>query len=205
MPLQINRVYTKVYGSLPGDSPLLIPVPTTAGYPIQRLHILAADGFIPLSNATRKELGYHLLVCSGWRAHRWTSWNDYVVFVVKKYGSLEKGRKFLAFDSPHECGLAMDLGVGGLIPNSATIEQQKKTRLYKWLVNNAYKYGWTAYEPESWHWEYNIPLADYKAGKRLNQPLQAAIATKPLIIQNDVCEDNSCIEAPLDPDFIIHK
>ena len=197
MPFQVNRVYTSFYGTLPGDSPLLVPVPTTKGYPQQRLHVLAAAGFTPLAEAAEKDLGFPLLGCSGWRPHRWTSWEQYVAFVTRKYGSLATGRKYLGFNSPHEVGLCIDLNCGGLSPTVATIPQQKQTKLYKWLEDNASTFGWTIYPVEAWHFEFNIPLADYKAGKKPDQPQQTAVETKPLIIQNDVCEDNTCFTSPL--------
>ena len=157
------RVTTKEFGSLPGNSPLLVPVPNTDGQQ-QRLHILAAGALVTMSAAVEIALGFPLLVASGWRSHRWASWEDYVNFVEAKYGSLDQGRKFLAFDSPHETGLACDFGCGGLMPVSATIFTQKRRPFYHWLVEHAWQYGWHPYHVEPWHWEHWVPLEAYKTG-----------------------------------------
>lgn len=186
---QQNRVYVSDYGTLAANSPLLVPVPTIRGKVPQKLHMLAAHGFSILSGAAQKDLGFPLLVASGWRPHRWKSWEEYVAAVVKQYGSLEKGRKYKAFDSPHETGLAIDLGCGGLLPKSTTIPAQKKTPLFKWLVANAWLYGWTPYFVEPWHWEYKVPIANYKSGESLDhQDVVAAAQSHP----DDICEDESC-------------
>jgi len=188
-----HRVRVDFYGSLPGDSPLLVPIPTAAGYPQQRLHVLAAKALGPMSDAVYKDLGFPLEAASGWRPHRWPSWEYYVVFVTKKYGSLERGRIYLGFDSPHETSLAVDFACGGLRPDSSTIEKQKNTPLYKWLMEHADKYGFSCYKPESWHFEYWIDQDSYKSG----------VITKPCIYTpspapiNDVCEDGSCFTTPL--------
>jgi LAS superfamily LD-carboxypeptidase LdcB len=45
--------------------------------------------------------------------------------------------------SNHQSGFAIDINTG------------KRTKVYKWLVRNALKYGWVrAVESERWHWEY---------------------------------------------------
>jgi len=183
-----KRVSTKFYGTLPSNSPLLEPVPTTLGHQPQRLHVLAAHALAPMASAVAQDLGIVLLGASGWRPHRWASWADYVAYVTKRYGSLEKGRLYLAFDSPHETGLALDFGCGGLEPRSATIALQKQTPLFKWLVENAWNFGWHPYKQESWHWEYPVSLSNYRSGMAEPGPAPPLPA----------CEDGVCIEAPLD-------
>lgn len=163
-----NRVRVSVYGSLPEWSPLLVPVPTAPGHPKQFLHWLAARGLEYMSTAAKFEIPHAvpngLLVASGRRDRRWSSLKEYEEALIKKYGSVARGRKFLAFESPHETALAVDFGCGGLAPVSATIASQKETDLYKWLCENAHDYGWTPYLPEPWHWEFNVPLSAYRAG-----------------------------------------
>jgi hypothetical protein len=196
MPYIENRVTTKYYGTIATDSPLLVPVPTTPGHAEQRLHACAAQGLGPLSDAAKTDLGFDLVGASGWRPHRWSSWDDYVTFVTKRYGSLQEGRKYLAFDSPHETGLALDFGCGGLMPVSATIPTQKQTPLFKWLVENAWKFGWTPYMVEPWHWEFHITLDEYTLGSMVSTPTTPEEGA-PL----PICEDDSmgmCIEAPHD-------
>jgi D-alanyl-D-alanine dipeptidase len=194
-----NRVTVKYYGRLPSDSPLLVPIATAPGHPQQRLHKLATAALAILSAAVQKDLGFPLLIASGWRPHRWTSREQYEAVLIQKYGSVAKGRIYLAFDSPHETGLAMDIGVGGLSPNSATIPQQKQTALYKWLDKNESLYGFTDYSPEPWHKEFHISLNAYKTGipdavPATENVTPAAPATSEI---NDVCEDNTCMESPL--------
>ena len=178
-----NRVTTKEFGSLPGDSPLLVNVPTAPGHSQQRLHVVVAQSLIPMSEAVEQSLGFPLLVASGWRPHRWTSRAQYEQVLIEKYGSVAKGRLYLAFDSPHETGLAADMGCGGLSPVSATIPQQEQTPLFKWLVDNAWNYGFTPYKVECWHWEHRVSLASYQSGEPDAPPEPVSTQNDP----NDVC------------------
>src|ERR1017187_1782275 len=183
MSFMENRVTTKEFGSLPGDSELLVNVPTSPGHAQQRLHKLVAASLIPMSEAVESDLGFPLLVASGWRPHRWTSRAQYEQVLIAKYGSVAKGRLYLAFDSPHETGLAMDLGCGGLSPVSATIEQQKTTPLYKWLIQHAWEYDFHPYLLESWHFEKRISLSSYQSGEPDAPPEPVTTCNDP----NDVC------------------
>jgi len=169
-----NRVRVGEYGSLPGSSPLLVIVPTVPGKEPQKLHVLAAVDLNRMAEAMKHDLGLELLVSSGWRPRRWKSRHDYEHELVRRYGSpgesleaaVARGRKFLAYESPHETGLAVDLGCGGLAPVSRTIERQKKTPVYHWLCACAVGFGFSPYLPEPWHWEHRVPLADYLAGSK---------------------------------------
>ena len=178
-----NRVTIKEFGSLPGDSELLVNIPTAPGHAQQRLHKVAAAALVPMSEAVEQALGFPILGASGWRPHRWSSRAQYEQVLIEKYGSVAKGRLYLAFDSPHETGLALDLGCGGLSPVSATIEQQKTTPMWKWLVDNAWQYGWTPYKVETWHWEHRISLSSYQSGEPDAPPEPVTTCTDP----NDVC------------------
>ncbi len=157
-----KRVLVKVYGTLPANSPLLVTVPGVGG--TMRLHKLAADGFTTLAAAIKKDLKIDLKIASGWRPHRWKSRADYEAFVTKKYDSVADGKRFLAYDSPHETGLAMDIGVGGLKPDRSTIDEQRKTKLHAWMVAHAFKFGWHPYKVEPWHWEFPISVQAWKSG-----------------------------------------
>jgi D-alanyl-D-alanine dipeptidase len=157
----MNRVYVKNYGSLQPDDPRLIPVASIPGK-VCKLHYLAAAAFTVMAYACFLQTGIRLVAASGWRPHRWKSRAEYEAYLVKHYGSILAGQKWVAFDSPHETGLAVDLGCGGLSPNSQTAQTQKRTALYKWMIDNAALYGFTPYLPEPWHWEFNIPKADWE-------------------------------------------
>jgi hypothetical protein len=219
MPFKENRVRVSYYGELDRTSNLLVDVPTAIGHPQQKVHVLFAQAFERMSDACEKYLGFRLLVASGWRPHRWKSKEQYEQILIKKYTNKTKqelkkdivtkeeilkcGRQYLAYHSAHTTGLAIDLGCGGLSPNSATIEQQKKTKLYKWLKENAWKYGIFPFLKETWHYEYNIPLEAYKTGKLDTTNLITSIEpVSPIIQTNDVCEDNICIEGPWDLDYL---
>ena len=165
MSYEENRVRVKVYGSLSGKSPFLVPVASVPGKTC-RLHVLAAEGFAKMAEAIKADLGLDLAITSGWRPHRWKSREDYEKTMIAKYGSVAEGKKWMAFNSPHETGLAMDIGVGGLTPNRKTASQQRETDLHEWLVEHAFEYGWHPYKKEPWHWEYPLDLESYRSGLR---------------------------------------
>ena len=184
-----NRVTTAEFGPLPANSPLLVDVPTAPGHQQQRNHVVTAGYLIKMSAAAEQSLGYPLLIASGWRPHRWTSRAQYEAILIQRYGSVAKGRLYLAFDSPHETGLACDFGCGGLQPVSATIPQQKETPLFKWLVDNAWMFGFTPYKVEPWHWESRISSAAYLSGVPDASPSATDVAAP-------VCspDDPNCVE-----------
>ena len=183
-----QRVTTAYYGTLPRDSSLLVSIPTTPGHQPQYLHVLAAYALQPMAIAVKNDLGIVLLGASGWRPHRWASREQYEEVLVERYGSVAKGRLYLAFNSPHETGLACDFGCGGLEPRSATIPTQKRTPLFHWLVANADRFGWHPYEVECWHWEFPVSLNAYRSG--VADPLGPS--------ELPPCADGMCVEAPLD-------
>jgi LAS superfamily LD-carboxypeptidase LdcB len=178
MSYEEKRVLVKIYGSLPASSPLLVDIPTMLGKAQQRLHKLAAEGLGVMAKAAASDLGLVLLGASGWRPHRWASREEYERRLIRQYGSVAQGRRFLAFDSPHETGLALDFGCGGLEPRSSTIVEQRRTPLFHWLVANAWKFGWHPYKVEPWHWEFPMSLEAYHSG--------------------DADEDDQHLEAPFD-------
>lgn len=159
-----KRVSTRVYGTLPSKSPLLVPVPGVKGSR-RRLHVLAAAAMTRMAEAIKRDLDIELELASAWRRHRWKSRAHYEATVIKRFGSVREGRKWLAFNSPHETGLAMDIGVGGLWPSKKTRQAQRLQPLHKWLVQHAHEYGWHPYKREPWHWEYPISLEAYATGE----------------------------------------
>ena len=160
--MQENRVRVKDYGRIESETDArLIPIPSIPGKTC-KLHRLAAAAFSVMAYACLMQTGIRLLAASGWRPHRWKSRAEYEAYLIAQYGSIYNGQRWVAFDSPHETGLAVDLGSGGLSPNSQTAQAQKRTNLYKWLKDNAHIYGWTPYLREPWHWEYNISKSDWE-------------------------------------------
>lgn len=164
MNYEEKRVKVAELGTLSGTSPLLVEIPGTSGP--RKLHRLAAGSFKVMAAAIERDLGIAVKAASAWRPHRWTSRKQYEDTLIAKYGSVQVGRKWLAFDSPHETGLAVDFGVGGLEPVSKTVDKQRKTPLHLWLVTHAHEYGWHPYKNEPWHWEYPLSLAAFKTGER---------------------------------------
>ena len=165
MSYQEKRVRVKRYGKMQRRSPLLVTVPSAKENRTMRLHKLAAAGMEAMAEAILSDLGIELRIVSGWRRHRWKSWEHYEETLIKKYGSVKKGRRWLAYASPHETGLAMDIGVGGLWPSSKTAKAQRKQPLHDWLVEHAWEYGWHPYKNEPWHWEFPISKQAWKSGE----------------------------------------
>jgi D-alanyl-D-alanine carboxypeptidase len=70
--------------------------------------------------------------------------------------SPNSGSAGLAVNSPHFTGRALDLYVGGdpVDTRDSNRGVQVETRVYKWLVRNAERFGFRPYFYEPWHWEY---------------------------------------------------
>lgn len=89
-----------------------------------------------------------LKVISAFRSHEY---QDHL-----RQQSPHSGRAGLAVNSPHFTGRALDLYVGGE-PVSTKDENralQTQTKVYRWLVQNAARFGFQPYFYEPWHWEY---------------------------------------------------
>ena len=72
-----------------------------------------------------------------------------------------------AFRGPHETGLAFDIGNHGLSAKSSGpkgIPYQKQQPAFKWLVKNAWRWGFYPYKNETWHWEFLPTLKSYITG-----------------------------------------
>lgn len=70
--------------------------------------------------------------------------------------SPQSGRAGLAVNSPHFTGRALDLYVGGepVSTKDKNRALQTQTLVYRWLVQNAARFGFQPYFYEPWHWEY---------------------------------------------------
>ena len=72
--------------------------------------------------------------------------------------------------SPHETGLAFDIGNNGLIPETdperggIPKREQRNTTAHNWLKNNAHRFGITPLKTEPWHWEVLVPQANFSSG-----------------------------------------
>lgn len=121
----------------------------------RRLHPAAAPLLSRMLDAVALALGERPRLASAWRAHRWRDRAHYETFLVQRYGSVAKGRRWLAFDFDSL----------GLRPSSATADAQRRSPLYLWLLANAAAFGWHPYLAEPWHWECPLPR-DVWAGVR---------------------------------------
>ncbi len=71
--------------------------------------------------------------------------------------------------SPHRTGTAVDLYVGQLADlgvdntSSASRLHMSRTATYRWLVQNAGRFGFVPYVYEPWHWEWVSPTGGYAA------------------------------------------
>lgn len=158
-----RRVRVAKFGALPKSSALLRDVPGTGNKP-RKLHRLAAIDLDALIATCKADIGVDLLIQSGWRPHLWSSYAQYEAKMIQQFGSVSKGKKYRAFDSPHETGLAVDFGSGGLEASASTIDKQRKTPAYQWLVANAYRFGFMPYSAEPWHWEHPLSLRAWTTG-----------------------------------------
>jgi zinc D-Ala-D-Ala carboxypeptidase len=70
--------------------------------------------------------------------------------------SPNSGSAGLAVNSPHFTGRALDIYVGGepVDTTDSNRARQIETRVYRWLVLNAERFGFRPYCYEPWHWEY---------------------------------------------------
>lgn len=118
----------------------------------------AKDQFEAMAKQAEKE-GLKLIVTSSYRGYDYqeTLYNNYVKRDGKKAADTYSGRPGF---SEHQTGLAVDLYDGETI-----YTEFEKTKEFKWMQENAHKYGFilrfpkdkedlTGYEYESWHYRY---------------------------------------------------
>jgi LAS superfamily LD-carboxypeptidase LdcB len=159
------RVVRDAYGNIPKDSKLLVDVASVTTPP-QKLHVVCAKRFFALAEAAAKAGMGRLAVLSGWRANEYNDNRDtYCKAMIKDYGSCAKGAEYKAFKSPHETGLAFDLGSPSPFTAEKTlIDKMKAHKLFPWLKANAHKHGITPYKKEPWHWECVIARESWTVG-----------------------------------------
>ncbi|MGB5347588.1 MAG: D-alanyl-D-alanine carboxypeptidase family protein [Woeseia sp.] len=86
---------------------------------------------------------------------------------VARYGSESAARKWVAppGKSAHHSGRAIDLYLGYDI-SSRLAPKIRNTAAWRWLRDNAERFGFYPYENEPWHWEYNPPQGGAAAAAR---------------------------------------
>lgn len=128
----------------------------------QMVRKIANDNLQLMSNAFFEEFWEKITVVSAYRSY------DYQVWIKKRWCADNFCAK--AGYSEHQSWLALDLWDAST--NSEWTKNQKLQKYFKWLNNNAYKYGfhntyqkWLKidwYEIEPWHWRYLwVELATY--------------------------------------------
>lgn len=165
-----RRVRVRDYASLSAADERMIVLPGDISFGgARRLHAAVVEDLKAMLRDMRAAGLPATKVSSAWRPRRWKSRAEYEDYLVKKYGkpgwtraqSVKEGQRWLAFESPHETGLTVDLRSTDLEAKSATANKQKTTPSYAWLKANASKYGWYPYLKEPWHWEHPIPKEDF--------------------------------------------
>jgi len=141
--------------SEPAKSDLVMVSGRGGTYPV---HYLAKQALDEMTKEARKA-GFAsplLQVSSGYRSvsKQWEIWNA----ERPKYKSDDACRQYVAYPgySAHHSGRALDLYLGYPIDKDY-IPQMKKSAIYKWLCQNASRFGFYPYDTEPWHWEYNPP------------------------------------------------
>ncbi len=168
-----NRVRIKHYGGtiLNKKDKLLaiIKGPNERGY--LRAHGLVVKRYQAMKAAAAAD-GVQMKVVSGWRKHKYKSYEDYTEkMLAKGFKSAKSASKWIAFNSPHETGMALDLNsVGeekGMIctKHAETSGRNAATKLAKWMKANAWKFGFSPYKGESWHWEVRLPVHAWVTGE----------------------------------------
>ena len=153
---------------MPCSAPQIVDVGAPSS---KRAHVLVVKRFKLLQEAFIKETGLEpLKVTSACRPHRWASRAAYEAKMIKSYGSVAEGRKWVAFASPHESGLALDMTHPAKPRLEVSSKAAKAGRLQKspaflWLKANAHRWGFTPYKREPWHWELKVPYESWRTGE----------------------------------------
>jgi hypothetical protein len=145
------------------------------------LHRLAAQALDAMQRAARAEgiAAPLLLPTSGYRswAKQATLWKG---ALTKSGGDATEARKWVAppGGSAHQSGRAVDLYLG-LKNARENVAAQRKTAAWKWLEQNAVRFGFYPYGAEPWHWEYNPPAG--ASAPRASTPATAPTAPPPRV------------------------
>lgn len=117
------------------------------------------EAYLDMANQAEQE-GIKLIVSSSYRSfeEQEATYKDFYYAKGETYADSYAAR---AGHSEHQTGLALDI----FSPDGTTTSTFENTEAYKWLINNAHKYGFilrypkdktylTGYEYESWHFRY---------------------------------------------------
>ncbi|MES1241873.1 MAG: D-alanyl-D-alanine carboxypeptidase family protein [Acidobacteriota bacterium] len=136
----------------------VVQVPRAGGGSVP-LHRLAAQALEAMVRAARAEgiADPLLLPVSGYRSAA-TQARLWEAALAKAGGNAQEARKWVAppGSSAHQSGRAVDLHLGYGI-SSKNVAAMRQTAVWRWLEQNAVRFGFYPYEAEPWHWEYNPP------------------------------------------------
>jgi hypothetical protein len=136
----------------------VVQVPKAGGGSVP-LHRLAAEALDAMTRAARAEgiAAPLLLPVSGYRSAA-TQAKLWAAALAKAGGNVQEARKWVAppGSSAHQSGRAADLNLGYPI-SSAYVDAMRQNAVWRWLQQNAVRFGFYPYGVEPWHWEYNPP------------------------------------------------
>lgn len=101
--------------------------------------------------------------------------------------AFRKGKGTLAYKSAHETGMAIDVVVDpvepgdvSIRPDSNSAKDQEKTAAFRWLKQNAHKFGFTPllHEFEPWHYECLLPINSWKTGEEFTSRYDVIVKEK---------------------------
>lgn len=151
----VNKYYKLTKDYQPEE---IVPISLQFSYEGNEISKHVYERFRSMWNAANEE-GLTLIVNSSYRDYETQDavWKDYAQAQGEEWADNKAAR---AGSSEHETGLALDIVTDDVIMN-----EFEETEEFKWLQDNAYKYGFilrypkgkediTGYEYESWHYRY---------------------------------------------------
>lgn len=136
----------------------IVPISNQFAYEDNEIRKHVYERYRSMWNAAKEE-GLLLIVNSSYRDYETQDavWKDYAEANGEEWADNKAAR---AGSSEHETGLALDI-----VTNNVIMNEFENTEEFKWLQDNAYKYGFilrypkgkeniTGYEYESWHYRY---------------------------------------------------
>ena len=152
----VNKFYHLTKDYAPDD---ITNISNTYAYEGNRLRKIALDAYINMYNAAKDD-GIKLIINSSYREYEKQEniYEDYKNW----YGEVKADKQAARPGySEHQTGLAIDV----FSSDNQLSGTFKDSTGYKWLKDNAYKYGFierypenkeylTGYEFESWHWRF---------------------------------------------------
>jgi hypothetical protein len=114
------------------------------------------------------------------------------------------GARWKAYKSAHFTGLGIDffippsktgeIAIASSMPGNKeygkTTDEQKKASGFKWLKENAHKFGFTPLNSEAWHWEVLIPIESWRSGSEFTNTYSVRVVEKSVKNRTTTSDDN---------------